>query len=92
LTAFDLIDSIFSRAGRGGDGNMRCITREQLVYLRDLIDKDAQRASVRRGANGSLVWMPGGRHKYVICEDQRGEKHTLTRLSSIEASGMSSLF
>jgi hypothetical protein len=92
MIAFDLIESIFAWSGRGAEGNVRRITREQLVYLRDLIDNDAQSAAVRRGANGSLVWMPRGRHKYVICEDPRGEKHTLTRLSSIEAAGTGSLF
>ena len=92
MIALDLIDSIFSRGGRGAEVNMRRITREQLVYLRDLIDADLQGAAVRRGANGSLVWMPKGRHKYVICEDPRGEKHTLARISSIEAAGTGSLF
>ena len=45
MTAFDLIDSIFSRpAWRGTPGNVRHITREQLVYLRNLIDADTETA------------------------------------------------
>jgi len=93
MTPFDLIDSIFSRAPwRGMSGNQRHITRDQLVYLRDLIDADPEAAKVKRGAPGSLVWMPSGRHKYILTEDLIGEKHTLTRLSNIAASGMGSLF
>jgi hypothetical protein len=93
MTAFDLIDSIFSRpAWRGAPGNQRHVTRDQLVYLRNLIDADPEAAKVTRGAPGSLVWMPAGRHKYVLTEDLMGDKHMLTRLSNIEASGMGSLF
>ena len=74
MTAHDLIYSIFKRpAWLGMAGNMRRLTRAQLVYLRDLIDEEEKERSeygeglsVTRGAPGSLVWMPSGRHKYVI--------------------------
>jgi hypothetical protein len=93
MTAFDLIDSIFARpASRGMDANIRRLTPEQLGYLRGLIERDAESAAVRPGAPGSLVWMPKGRHKYVITEDARGGKHTLARLSSIEAGRSGRLF
>jgi hypothetical protein len=91
MTAFDLIDSIFSRP-QHGPGNARRITRDQLNYLRDLIGQDPESGKVRNGAPGSLVWTPSGRHKYVVTEDLAGAKHTLTKLSNIEASGMGNLF
>ena len=91
MTAFDLIDSIFSRP-QHGPGNVRRITRDQLNYLRDLIGQDPESGKVRSGASGSIVWMPSGRHKYEITEDLAGAKHTLTKISIIEASGMGSLF
>lgn len=92
MTAFDLIDSIFSRAQREAAGNVRRITRDQLKYLRDLIDADPEGGAVRNGAPGSLVWMPRGARKYVLTEDLNGNKHTLTRLSSIATSETGRLF
>jgi hypothetical protein len=92
MTAFDLIDSIFSRPAWGVAPNVRRISREQLVYLRGLIDRDAEAGKARKGAPGSLVWMPPGPHKYVLSEDLGGDRHTLTRLSNIAASQEPSLF
>jgi hypothetical protein len=93
MTAFGLIESIFSRPPwRGEPGNQRRITRDQLVYLRDLIDADPQAGAVKRGAPGSLVWTPAGSHKFVLSEDLAGDKHTLTRLSNITAGGTGMLF
>jgi hypothetical protein len=93
MTAFDLIDSIFSRASWGGAAaNVRRITPDQLKYLRDLIEKDAESHKARAGAPGSLVWMPAGPHKYVVTEDLVGNKHTLTRLSNIVAQESGRLF
>ncbi|MGB7986544.1 MAG: hypothetical protein WCF54_15355, partial [Terracidiphilus sp.] len=57
-----------------------------------LIDSDAEAAAVTRGAPGSLVWMPSGRYKYVLTEDLTGEKHTLSRLKSLTATGAGNLF
>lgn len=93
MTPFGLIDSIFSRPAWGGvANNVRRISPEQLVYLRDLIDADPERGAVKRGAAGSLTWSPGGRHEYLITEDLVGTRHTLTRISHIEAAEMGSLF
>lgn len=75
------------------EGNVRRLTPRQLAELRRLIDIDPECGAVKRGAPGSLIWMPSGRHKYVITEDTTGgDKHTLTRLSNIGASGCGSLF
>jgi len=93
MTAHDLIDSIFSRAAWGGVApNVRRITPEQLCYLRDLIGADPEGGAAKPGAPGSLVWMPSGRHKYILTEDLHGTKHTLTRLSNICASESGRLF
>jgi hypothetical protein len=93
MTAFDLIDSIFSRPPWGGvAGNVRRISPEQFRYLRNLIDADPEGGSVKRGVPGSLIWMPSGRHKYILTEDMGGTKHTLTRLSNIAASMSGRLF
>jgi hypothetical protein len=71
---------------------MRRITPDQLKYLRNLIGADPEGGAITRGAPGSLIWMPMGRHKYVITEDLAGKKHTLTRLSNITASETGMLF
>jgi hypothetical protein len=93
MVARDLIESIFSRpAWRGTPGNVRRITRDQLVYLRNLIEADPEAEAVKRGAPGSLVWMPSGRYKFVLTEDLIGDKHTLTKLSNIVASKTGMLF
>jgi hypothetical protein len=92
MTAIDLIDSIFSRAQEGVGSNTRRVTQAQLKYLRDLIDADPERGAVVRGTPGSIIWMPKGRHKYVLAEDAHGNKHTLTRLSNIAASETGRLF
>jgi len=91
MIALDLIESIFSRPQHGPPG-VRRITPEQLGYLHDLILKDAQRDKARSGMGRSLVWSPAGAHKYILTEDLVGRKHTLTRLSRIDASEMGSLF
>lgn len=94
MTAFDLIDSIFSwPARRGMEGNVRRITPRQLIKLRELIGEDPEGGAVRSGAPGSLIWMPSGRNKYIVTEDPTGgDMHTLTRLSNIVPSGCGSLF
>jgi hypothetical protein len=92
MIAHDLIDSIFSRPQTGVAGNVRVITRAQLDFLTGLIGEDEEGGAVQRGLNGSFVWMPSGRHKYVITVDLRGNRHTLTRLSNIAAAASGSLF
>jgi len=94
MTAFDLIDSIFSRDSWGAaKANMRGITPQQLKYLRDLIARDPESHKARAGDRGSLVWTPSGPHKYIVTEDPTGsEKHTLTRLSNIAAGESGRLF
>ena len=93
MTAFDLIDSIFSWPAWGGVAvNVRRITPDQLAFLEKLIDEDPERGRMRAGSPGSFVWTPAGRHKYIVSRDLHGSRHTLTRLSNIEASGMGRLF
>jgi hypothetical protein len=92
MTAHDLIASIFSRTQQDLPGNVRRITRAQLDFLLRLIGEDEEGGAVQRGRGGSVVWMPSGRNKYVIAEDLRGNKHTLTRLGNIVASSSGCLF
>jgi len=101
LTAIELIDSIFRRpqsgtvgtAAMGGmTGEVRRITRDQLYYLRHLIEVDEDGNAIHRGAPGSLIWCPRGRNKYVVAEDLVGEKHTLTQLPTLTTSAMGRLF
>ncbi len=92
MTACALIADIFSRVQPGVASNIRRITPRQLAYLRLLIDADPQAAAVTRGAPGSLVWTPAGHDKYILTEDLRGTKHTLTRLSNAAVEGNGSLF
>lgn len=92
MTAFDLIDSIFRRAQPGVAGNVRRISREQLHYLRDLIDIDGPASAIKRGAPGSLIWTPAGRDKYVVTEDLVGNRHTVTRLANLVSSESGRLF
>ncbi len=92
MTAHDLITSIFSRPQQGVAGNMRRITRAQLDFLVGLIGEDEEGGAMQRGLGGSMVWMPSGRNKYVITEDLRGNRHTITRLANIVPSGIGRLF
>jgi hypothetical protein len=93
MKALELIDDIFRRPQRGADANMRRITPEQLAYVRGLIERDAERNAVTRGAPGSLIWMPKkDRYKYVVTEDASGKKHTLTRIANLETSECGRLF
>ena len=92
MTAHQLIDSIFSRPQMWLPGNMRRITPAQLDFLVNLIDEDEEGGAIEKGSGRSLVWMPSGRHKYVITEDAKGGKHTLTRMSNLVASASGRLF
>lgn len=91
MTARELIDSIFSRV-QSGSGDVRFVTRPQLVLLRKLIDEDEYGEGALPQGLGVSVWKPPGRYKYTITEDLEGNKHSLTRSGSIETAGMASLF
>jgi len=56
VTAFDLIDSIFSRVQDGMPSNMRRVTPGQFAYLRDLIGRDPEGGAVHKGMNGSIIY------------------------------------
>lgn len=92
MTAHDLIADIFRRPQDGVAPNMRRITRPQLDFLLSLIGKDEEGGAVQRGTGGSLVWTPCGRNKYIITEDLRGNRHTLTRLVTLAPVGAGLLF
>jgi len=93
MTAHDLIESIFARPGwRGVSPDKRYITPDQLGFLEKLIDEDPERGKMRAGSPGSFVWSPAGAHQYTLTRDLHGTRHTLTRTSRIDASGMGSLF
>jgi hypothetical protein len=92
VTAFDLIDSIFSRHQEGVAGNVRNISPEQFQYLSDLIDADPEGGAVRRGQGDSFIWMPSGRHKYALTRFAGSRRCTLTKFSTIDASAMGRLF
>ena len=92
MTAFDLIDSIFSRVQGGMPSNVRRVTAQQFAYLRDLIDRDPEGGAVHKGMNGSIIWMPSGRTKYVLTEDPAGSRSTIAKLQNITASDCGRLF
>jgi len=92
MTAFDLIDSIFSRVQAGMPGNVRRVTNDQVRFLFDLIGSDPEGGHVKHGVGRSLVWAPSGRNKYVLTDDVAGGKHTLTRLSNLVATESGRLF
>lgn len=93
MTAHGLIDEIFSRVQEGVAGNVRRITQRQFDYLRELIGQDEEGGAVRSGMNGSIIWMPSGRHKYVLTAPPPGRKlGTLTKLNNLAPSGTGSLF
>lgn len=85
MTALELIDDIFSRPQSGVAGDVRRITRDQVKYLRDLIEKEAPAARIQSDAPGSLIWSPAGRHRYILTEDLRGNRHTLARESKVSS-------
>jgi hypothetical protein len=92
MTAFDLIDSIFSRAHLGMPANARRITGEQLAYLERLIGEDCAAAAYKPHGPGEMIWQPGGRHKYILTREGFGKPRSLTRLSNIAGSEMGMLF
>lgn len=92
MIAHDLIDQIFSRPSQRISPDLCRITGEQREYLWALIQKDPEHDKVRPGGQGSLVWAPAGRYKYVLTEDLVGKKHTLARLSNIATPASASLF
>jgi len=91
MTAHDLIVDIFARV-QGGAGNVRRITRPQLDLLLALIAENEEGGAVASGGPGVTVWTPSGRDKYIITEDARGARHTLTRLSNLTPTAMGTLF
>lgn len=92
MTALEFIAQLFDRPGYGAASNMRRLTAPQLELLVELIGQDKEAAAVQRGMNGSLVWTPAGRDKYVVTRDPSEKKHTLTRLANLDASGCGRLF
>ena len=91
MTAQQLIAETFSCVQSGAASNLRRLSPRQFTWLRDLIEVEAG-GTIGRGDMGSLVWTPPGPDKYVLTEDPRGEKHTLTRLGNISTSGAGNLF
>jgi hypothetical protein len=71
---------------------MRRITPAQLAYVRSLILGEEIPAEVRSGTDGSLVWTPPGRDKFIVTEDRIRQKHTITKLSNLVESKSGSLF
>lgn len=92
MTVHDLIAQIYARGSFGLTGDMRRITRPQLDLLRKLIAEDPEAAALTRASANSQLWTPSGRDKYLITEDLKGERHTITRLMNLRASGAGMLF
>lgn len=92
MTAFDLIDSIFSRVQTGVAGHQRRISPEQLEYLKSLIGQDPEGAAFKPNGPGEWIWAPSGRNKYLLTDGTYGKKRMLTRMSSINATAMGRLF
>lgn len=92
MTAHHLIEDIFRRVQPGVPGHQRRLSRAQLAYLRDLIDRDEEGGALRGDGPGVTIWLPSGRWKYVLAEDLHGERHTLTRLGNLAPSDAGRLF
>ena len=92
MTAFDLIDSIFSRVQRGVPGHMRRISQAQFDYLESLIGADPEGSAYKPYAPNQKVWAPAGRHKYILTQESPAAFRSITKLSSLNASGMGRLF
>jgi hypothetical protein len=92
MTAREFISELFARPGYGCASNMRRLTAPQFELLIKLIGEDANAGAVQRGLGRSLVWKPPGAEKYVITEDPRGQKHTVTIMPGAAASGSGLLF
>jgi hypothetical protein len=92
MTAHELIADIFSRVQDGRPGHQRGISRAQLDFLRKLIDEDEDGGAVQATGAGKTIWMPSGRNKYEIKEDLTGNRHVLTKLSNLAATGCGRLF
>lgn len=82
MTAFDLIDDIFSRAQSNVAPDIRVITAPQLELLEKLIQENGQAAALRAGANGGFVWRPKGAWDYVVSQNADGTHRRLTRLKA----------
>jgi hypothetical protein len=92
MTALELIDDIFSRPQLAVAVDVRRITRDQVKYLRDLIELAGPAGRIQKGAPGSLIWSPEGLYRYVVTEDLRGGRHTLARLSNAPSAECGLLF
>lgn len=92
VTAFELIDSIFSRPQKGLPPNRRVITREQRRYLEDLIGQDEDGGAIKQGPSGSVVWSPKGRFRYVIGDDPESGKLSLMRFATAASELLPRLF
>lgn len=92
MTAHEFIRQLFERPGYGCASNMRRLTPRQLELLVELIGQDSEGGAVQRGMNGSFVWMPSGREKYVVTRDPQGRKHTLMRLPNLVSADSPRLF
>ena len=95
MTALDLIADIFRRDGAWNNGlaaNVRRITGPQLDLLRLLIGQDHHAGAMESGGPGVAIWAPPGGTKYVIAEDLRGDRHSLSRAASSVPVGMGMLF
>jgi hypothetical protein len=92
MTAFDLIDSIFSHVQAGVPGNERRITERQLDYLEELIGEDPEGAAYVSDGPGRKIWKPSGRTKFVIMRDGPTTHRCVQKLSNLAASGTGSLF
>ena len=92
MSARGFIDEIFSRPQDRVSANLRHITTRQFDKIRELIADDPERAAVKGGLNGGLVWSPAGRWKYVLAVDAVRDRRTIARLEAVDASATGSLF
>jgi hypothetical protein len=92
MTAFELIDDIFSRPQANVAANMRYITERQFNWLVDLIGADEDGGAVKYGPNGGLVWMPRGRWKYVLSYVPAVERRSIMKLANVSPSPAGTLF
>jgi hypothetical protein len=92
MTAFDLIDSIFSRVQEWMPSNERRISGDQYHYLLDLIGGDPEGSALKNDGPNVMIWKPSGRHKYIIRRDPEGKRNTITKISNLTATESGRLF
>lgn len=84
MTAFDLIDSIFSRVQAGVPGDERRVTERQLAKLEELIGEDPEGAAYVSCAPNQKVWRPSGSTRYILTRQGPSTRRSIKKIPNVE--------